>query len=193
MSEGRNNLEHGGLSSVEGVAEWQDLTLGVWYAVGDRESYDELNVFIEYGFELGPLEASVGYTRLEFFKDDEFDNEFSVGLALNDVGCITPGLDYTYSTEANGGFLEISLRTEMTLFDERLTLEPYVLEGFDFDYASEDYDGPNNFQAGIDFNVALTEQLSFVGSLAQTWAHKDVKNDDLGDVFWVSVGLSSEF
>ena len=193
ISEGRDNLEDSALLSIEGTAEWQGATLGLWYATGESEAYDELNVFIEYGFELGIVDASLGYTRLEFLEDDGHDNEISVGIAINSLAWLTPALDYVYSTEADAGFLEVSLRAEFKLCKEGPTFEFYVLEGFDFGYASDDYDGSNNVQAGIEFSAALTNRLSLVGSLAHSWALEDVKKEGLGDKTWVSIGISSDF
>ena len=193
VSEGRDNLEDGGILAFEAAAEWRGLTAGAWLAAGDSESYEELNLYAEYGFELGPVAAYAGHTRLEFLEDDESDNEISAGIAITDIPYVIPALDYTYSTEADGGFVELSFRSEAELLDGRLALEPYVLEGFDFGYASEEYDGPNNFQVGIDFGLEITDQISVIGSAAHSWAHGDVRRDGLGDVSWMSVGVSVGF
>jgi hypothetical protein len=193
VSEGRNNLADGGISTIAAGAEWQGLAVGVWYAVAQSESYDELQVGIEYQMEFGPLEAYAGYTRLEFLDDDETDNEITAGLAFNNITNVVPAVDYTYSNEAAGGFLEISLRSEITLAQERLVLEPYILEGIDFGYASDRHDGPNNLQIGVDFTLTLSDRISLVGSVAHSWAQKDVENDNQGDESWVTIGFTAEF
>jgi len=193
VSEGRDNLEEGGIFSFETTAEWRQLTFGVSFVTGDSESYDELNLNIEYELELGPLEAYIGYTRLEFLENNESDNEISTGIAFKNIPYLVPALDYTYSTESDGGFLELSLSSEYELIEEKLTLEPYILEGFDFGYASSEYDGPNNLQVGLEFTLALTDQVSAVGSIAHSWAHEDVENEGLGDISWGTIGLSAEF
>jgi hypothetical protein len=193
VSEGRNNLADGGISTIAVDAEWQGLSVGVWYAVAQSESYDEFQVSIEYQMEFGPLETYAGYTRLEFLDDDETDNEFTAGLAFNNLINVVPAVDYTYSDEAAGGFLVISLRSEITLAQPRLVLEPYILEAIDFGYASPMHDGPNNFQLGVDFTMTLSDRISLVGSLAHSWARKDVENENLGDESWVTVGFIAEF
>jgi hypothetical protein len=192
VSEGRENLIDSSLISTEGTANWRGATVGVWYATGESEAYDELNIFVEYGFEFGAFDASMGYTRLEFPEDNEHDNEMSVGISVNNLPWITPGIDYTHSTEASGGFLEISLRSELILTEDRSTIEFYILEGFDFGYASEDYDGPNHAQAGIEFSTALTDRLNLVGSLIHSWALEDVEREGLGDKTWFTIGVTSE-
>jgi len=193
VSEGRNNLDDGGVYSLEGVAEWRELTAGAWFATGDSTSYEELNLFLNYGLELGPVYAFVGITRLEFLEDDASDNEISVGMEVGGSTYFTPALDYRYSTEADGGFMELSISSEIALLDGRLTLEPYIAEGFDFGYASQKHDGPNNFQAGVDFAYELADLFSIVGSVAHSRAHADVKNEGLGNVSWASIGVAAGF
>lgn len=193
VSQGRDNLDDGGIFSFEGTADWYGMTVGTWFATGDSEYYDELNFYIEYGLEFSLLDAYVGYTRLEYLKDNASDNEGYGGIAINNIPYVVPSLDYIYSTGASGGFLEFSFRSKVVLLDKQLTLEPYILEGFDFGYASEEYDGPNNLQVGIDFTFVLTNHFSIISSVAYSWAHEDVKKDNLGDVSWGKIGLSAEF
>lgn len=193
VSEGREQLVDSCLLSVESIAVWQGATLGVWYATGESEAYDELNIFFEYGFKFGALDTRLGYTRLEFPEDNEHDNEWNVGISVTNLSWLTPGIDYTHSTGAGGGFLEVSLRSKFSPVRERLTLEFYVLEGFDFGYASDDHDGSNNVQVGIKFDTVLTGRLHLVGSLAHSWALKDVEREGLGDQTWMSIGLSFGF
>jgi len=96
----------------------------------------------------------------------------------------------TYSTEADGAFLELSLRSEITLCSGQLVIEPYVLEGVDFGYASKDYDGPNHIQVGLDWTFPLTEQVEIVGAIAHSWALRDVAKDGMGDETWAAIGLA---
>ena len=193
VSEGRDNLGNGGIFSFEATAELQGLTTGASLATGDRGAYEELNLFVAYNFKLKPVDVYFGYTRLEFLDDDESDNEINAGFAVNSIPYVVPALDYTYSKRATGGLLECSLRSEIEFLNGQLTLEPYILEGFDFGYASDEYDGPNNFQLGIDFAFAVSDPIKIVGSVAHSWAHKDVENDGLGDVSWITIGFSTVF
>lgn len=190
ITEGRDNLGNGGLLSLEGAAEWRGAAVGVWLATGDSESYDEVNIFLEKGFSAGALEGYLAYTRLEFLEDGEKDNELAAGLAWACLPWLTPAIDYTYSTEADGAFLELSLRSEITLCSGQLVIEPYVLEGVDFGYASKDYDGPNHIQVGLDWTFPLTEQVEIVGAIAHSWALRDVAKDGMGDETWAAIGLA---
>lgn len=192
VSQGRDNLGDGGIYSFEAALEWRRLAAGAWFASADSTSYEELNLYVDYGVELGPLYSYVGYTRLEFLQEDESDNEISAGVEISDAGYFIPALDYTYSTGADGGFVELSISTEIELSDGRLLLRPYLMEGFDFGYISRAHDGPNNFQLGIDFTCKLTAALSMVGSVAHSWAHEDVRNDGRGDVSWLIIGVTGK-
>lgn len=190
VSQGRDNLGNGGIFSFDATAELHGLTAGAFLATGDKEPYEEINLYTGYSFELGPLDAYVGYTHLEFLRDDENDNEISVAIAFNSIPHVVPALDYTYSDKSAGGFLEFSLRAEIRLLKGQLTLAPCILEGFDFGYTSEEHDGPNNFQIGTDFAWTVNDQVDIVGSLAHSWALADVRNDGLGDVSWITIGIS---
>jgi hypothetical protein len=193
VSEGRNNLDDGGLFSIEGVMEWKGLLGGVWFAGGDDENYKEVNVFLEYDLEMGPLDFSLGYARLESIEDHQEDNEFAAGVALKHIPYIIPSIDYVYSTEADGGFLEVTLQSEIAFFDERLIVEPYILQAFDFGFATESHDGRNNFQMGVGASLGLTDRFDLVGSASHSWAQTDVENEGLGDLSWGSIGLAATF
>lgn len=191
--EGRDALGDGGLATVEGSAELNGFTAALWYGVGTGESYQELNASLEYGLSLGAVDAYLGYTRLEFLKYDEKDHEITFGLAVNNIPWVTPALDYVYSTELDGAFVGLSLGSEFGFYGDRLILQPYILQGLDFGYASSEHDGKNNIQVGIELSLALSQRTQLIGSIAHSWAQKDVENDGLGDISWASIGLSSSF
>jgi hypothetical protein len=193
VTEGRDNLEEGGIFSWEAAGEVSGFAAGAWFGLGDSEDYRELNLFIEYAHEFGDIETYVGYTRLEFYPDHESDNELSAGLAYHGFPYLIPGVDYVYSTEAKGSFVEVSLRSELGFFEDRLMVSPYILEGFDFGYASEEYDGPNNLQIGARVTYHLAEWCEVFGFGAHSWAHGDVEREGLGDLSWGGAGVSVSF
>lgn len=193
VSEGRDNLDDGGIATLETSAAWHDLSAGIWFADAYSDEYQELNLFAEYGLTFSIIDSYIGYTRLEFLDDHENDNEFSGGLALNNMRYLTPAVDYVYSTEAAGSFMELSLTSDIELSEEGLTLSPYILQGYDFGYASDEHDGRNHIQAGIEANYPLSEKLTLVGSLNHSWGDNDVDQDGGKDLTWGSLGLSAEF
>ncbi len=194
ISEGRDNLTEGGIFAFEALAHWQALTANMWFGQGDSNSYKELNLGLEYAFEWRVAEFSFAYSRLEFLEENERDNELSVGVAFNEVFNITPAFNYVYSTEASGGFLEVSLRSKFEIEQYSTTIEPYVMEGFDFGFASKDHDGRNHFQVGVDFTVRLSKDIDFFANINHSWAHEDVKREGADDHhIWFTVGLATKF
>lgn len=193
ISEGRDNLTDEGMFIAEGAVEFYGFTAGAWYGIADTVAYDELKLCLEYCLDLGPVELCAGYTRLEFFKDGESDNELMVGAELTCIPYLIPAIEYVYSTEAGGSFVELAIGAPIKCTKCGLVLIPYVLEGFDFGFASDDYNGFNNFQVGIIADYPIMKHLCLVGSVNHSWANQDVRKDGGGDESWLSLGLKASF
>lgn len=182
-----------GAHSLEGSAARGRTALALWFAKGDQEAYQAFNVTVERGLRAVSVHASLGCTRVEFPEAGESDNEFFGGVALHGRPWITPVLDYTYSTEAEAGFLELSLQSEMAVFEDRLVIEPYVLEGFDFGYASEANDGSSHLQIGFDLRWRLPEQLHGGHPWPTVGRTMTCEMTALATYPWVNAGLSAGF
>ena len=193
VTEGRDNLAEGGILTIDGSVAYEGFTAGVWFALGDRESYRELDLYVACGSALGPVDYSASLTHLRFPKSDESDTEIGGGLSFAGLDHVTPGIDGRYSTGGKGGFIELSLRGEVPVLQGRLTLKPYVLEGLDFGYASDAHDGPNHLQLGLEFDLPAGKGITVSGSLSRSWAQEDVDRDGLGGLTWGTLGLSAEF
>ncbi|MBY5994155.1 hypothetical protein [Ferrimonas balearica] len=180
ISEGRDNLDQGGIYWAGGAAALDNgltFSAAYGYAADSDVDYDELNLGIEYGFELADFGFYVGYTRLEFFEDDESDNEISAGVAYGGLSWFEPFVDYVYSTEAEGSFVEIGIQREFGL-TERLALTPYVIAGLDYGYANPDHDGQNHMAVGAELAYQFSENLGIVGVIEHTEAHRQVVRDE---------------
>lgn len=193
VSEGRNNLDDGGLLSLELTATWDSVSAGLWLADGTDSGYNELNLFIEYGFSIGTADAYVGYTRLEFPDDDASDHEFSGGISWPVFESSEFAINYVHATESDGGFLDLVLSWEAQQTNEDLAISPYLSQSYDFGYASVQHDGRNNIQIGINTDWSVSENCNIMGTLAHSWAQNDVKRDGLGDETWISLGISNSF
>ncbi len=193
ITEGRNNLDEGGLLSLELVASWDSISTGIWLADGTDSSYNELNFFLEYDFDIGNASAYLGYTRLEFPDDNASDNEISAGIVWPILNAYEFGIHYVHATETDGGFLDLVFAWKMPQTNPNVSITPYVSQSIDFGYASDTHDGENNFQLGIESSWNINESWSFVGMLAHSWAQKDIDRDSLGDETWVSLGLATNF
>ena len=179
ISEGRNNLDKGGIYWTTAAVQIDDLTLFTTVGRGDSQYYIEWNMGLEYGFELGDnLSASLGYQRIEAYSDERSgDNELFATLEYTGIEWLTPSLSYTYSTEAAGYFVEASLHSEWPISD-KLTLTPYITQAFDFQYVTEEHNGPNHFQFGFEAQYQLADQLVLSGHLSRTLAQEDIKQEN---------------
>ena len=193
LTEGRDNLEEGGILSVESSFEMYGVSFTAWYANGYTANYHELDFTVEYWHEVDEFELYGGYTRIEYFSEDKSDNEIILGGAYNKFYWLIPCVDFVYSTAANGSFLELSLRSEFYLLKDRLIISPYLSEGIDFGYASEEYDGLNNFQLGLETSYSLKRNVMLLASIEHSFAGEDVRLERLGNISCFCLGVYYEF
>lgn len=190
VSEGRDNLDGDDLISVSGGLSWGQWQAGGWFGAALGQDYQELNLYVERGLELGPVRLYGRYARLDFPADQRDDNELSAGASLTVVKWLESTVDYTYSNEAEGGFLTVSVGASGTVWD-RLELSAAALQGFDYGYASESFDGANHREASLEAALHLTGRRRLVGSISHSWALADVERSGGGDLTWGSVGIAT--
>lgn len=186
VSEGRDNLGEGGLFSTSADLTWHHLSLNAWAARGDGVHYREYNLAVGYAVESGPLTTTIGYTRLEYGGIGEApgDNEFSQGFELSAPGDVAVSILGRYATEAEGTFVEASLRRTWETGIEGISLVPYVLAAFDFGYASAEYDGANHLEAGVAVDYAVADRVICSCYLSRCWAAGDVHRDGGHAITW---------
>ncbi|QYK01268.1 hypothetical protein [Shewanella psychrotolerans] len=181
ISEGRNNLDKGGIYWATAVYQYDNISLYAVSGRADSEHYIEWNLGLEYGITLSEnLVGAVGYQRIETYGDERCsDNELFALLEYTALDWLTPSLGYTYSTEAGGYFVEVSLHSNWTLSDS-ITVTPYITQAFDFKYATEAHDGPNHFQFGLEAQYQLNTQVMLSGLVSHTIAQEDIKQENSG-------------
>ncbi|GIU47331.1 hypothetical protein TUM4438_26220 [Shewanella sairae] len=176
ISEGRNNLDKGGIYWATAAIQKNNINVYATVGRGDSQHYTEWNFGIEYGFDLTDnLSGSAGYQRLEFYGDERaHDNEIFSNLEYTAVDWLVPSISYTYSTEAEGSFVEASLHSNWELA-QGFTVSPYLTQAFDFKYTTEDHDGANHFQFGVEAEYLLPNNLVLSGHISHTIAQEDIK------------------
>ena len=182
VSEGRNNLDGGGITWGTVAVQHGDLNV---YATGGRadiQDYTEWNFGLEYAIPLADtIEVSLGYQRLEFYGDERCsDNELFASLTYQAKTWLIPSLSYTYSTEAGGYFVEASIHSPWQL-SQSLTVTPYMTQAFDFQYVTEEHKGVNHFQFGIEAECLISDRLTLSGHFSHTLAQKDIKLEARAD------------
>ena len=192
ISEGRNNLEKGGIFWSTAAVQYQNVNVYAMLGRGDSEHYIEWDIGIEYTIALTEsFETTLGYQRVESYGDERFsDNELFGSLTYSGVEWLTPSVNYTYSIGAGGYFVEASLHSSWELTD-KLTLTPYATQAFDFQYATEDYNGQNHFQFGIEAEYLLSQNISLSGHISHTVAQEDIKLE--AEVDDITSGLDQSF
>ena len=185
VSEGRDNLNRGGLASIS-INRSLPLPIGgewyysSWYAEGISSPYTELNLSLGSSFNLGEANVSMGYTWLDFRGPHHSDNEFNLGLAWGLFGKIDLSSALIYSTEAEGSFIELMASTDWER--ENWVLTPYLLLGINQGYVQNQPKTFNNLQFGLTAETELFAKLETAFHLATTTG--------LEDIIWAGVTIS---
>lgn len=191
VSEGRDNLDGDSLFTLEANGsyglDFATVTAGAWYAEGSGGDYSELNVYAAAAREIAGWEFSLAYTRLDFLKDDEFDNELSIGVA-GEIVSLETGVDFVYSTEAEGFFVEAYVTKPIELSDQ-FSLAPGLLVGLNSGYVVDESDGFNHIQPSVELAYTFSPDVSLTAYLAHTFALQNAEEDTSEDLFVGGVGL----
>lgn len=185
ISEGRNNLESGGIAWTTASLHKNGLTAYATMGRGTDQHYIEWNFGLEYGFNLSEnIEASLGYQRLEFYGNErDQDNELFSTFVYTGVEWLAPSISYTYSSEANGYFVEASLHGHWNI-NNSFSISPYVTQAFDFKYATKEHDGANHIQFGVESEYLLADSITVAVHVSHSVAQNDIKreNSDSSDL-----------
>ncbi len=178
ISEGRNNLEDGAIIWTTAALQKDALTLYATMGRGTQAHYIEWNLGLEYTAQLNDqLQASLGYQRLEFYGEERsHDNELFSTLAYTGLTWLTPSINYTYATQAKGYFIELNLHSHWNVTD-KLTLSPYITQSLDYQYATEQHNGKNHLQLGVEVEYPITEFMLISAHLSHSFAQQDIKQE----------------
>jgi hypothetical protein len=176
ITEGRNNLDQGGIAWTVVNVEQNDLAVYAIVGRADQVNYVEWNLGLEYTLHLAnDIDATVGYQRLAFYGDEPCsDNEFFGALTINGLTWFVPAISYTYAIEAGGYFVELSIHNPWEI-NQYLTLTPYIVQGFDFQYSSEQHNGANHFQFGLEAEHQLNDSMALLAHISHSIAQEDIK------------------
>ena len=198
VSEGIDNLDGGGIWTVEGLLEYDmehfALYVGGWYALGYDSDYDEVNILTGVVASVANFNFEFGYTYLN--SPELGHNEIGGLIEYTGLGNVILGADWYYSFEADGSFINLFAAREFELTD-RLTLEAESHLGINADYLAEGHDGFNHLFAGLRAMYGLTEHMTLRGHLGYNFAINSdpasAPDDELLHDFFhggVSIGVS---
>jgi hypothetical protein len=197
-SEGRDVLDGDSLATGTFEAAWNAVSLGMWYGKSPEQSYDELQLSTALSWEGGDLAWYFAYTHLRFPDDGAHDHEIGAGVSWSGLPWeLALALDAYYSFDAEGSFIETSLRREFDVSD-RLKLSPGIVFGINQGYVAEGHDGANHIELRLGGEYALTQSLAVTAHTSYNFgidrdvtAHAD--DELLRDFFHAALGLRWDF
>ena len=197
FSEGRDALNGNSLWTGALSLGYNHFSGGVWYGRSSNHAYDELQYNLSLSEKTGDLFFYTGYTHLVFSKDGESDDEWSLGIALEDLPyALGTSIDGTYSMDANGVFYEWSTYREFTLNSTSSVMLSGTL-GLNDDYVSDGHNGVNFYALSVGIEKEFREDLSVFGHGMQSFAiDRDLSfagDQQLKDFFHFGLGLQYKF
>lgn len=197
ISDGKDDLPGSGIYTPEfvinfeslpiGSAELKDFYVGGWWAIGDDESYTETNLFLGKVFNWQNFSLDLSYTWLYFSPDDDEDHELVAALGCDCTPWFDPEVSYVYSTEGDGGALSLALAKDIET--SYLSITPYILSMFDFGYVSDEYDGLNHIEVGLELSIPINDTISIQGYAAHAFAEENLRREGYDDETWAGFGL----
>ncbi len=171
------------------------FNLGAWYAYSlDGDDYDEVDVYLSYTLSAGSFDFTVGGILyvFPFADEDDYTYEAYGKVAFTGVDFLTPSIAYYYDFELfEGGYIEFRLDSSIPLIADKLSLDPYALISYDFEYNSDDND-LNHVQAGLALVYSVTDSLT-VKAYAAVSEPLDAIDDSQDTEFWGGGSVSFSF
>ncbi len=176
---------------------WRGISVGAAYVQAlNGDSYNEVNLYAEHGFEIGAWRPYVGINYLTYPAPDDADSwEVYAGFEWDGMPFLTWFAEAFYDfDDVKGGFVEIGVAAEVPHPVPALTLSPYVSFGADFGY----YSGTrtlteNHAQVGLNLTLDIRDGVSLIGGLHHSFALTNLDRLGEGDVTWATVGVSVSF
>ncbi len=175
----------------------EPVTLGTLFLQGINDSYNEVNVYLEYGLEWDVAAAYAGVQFLTYPAGDEDADSWEafVGGEVEVLGLATVYGEYFYDfDDVDGGFIEIGMETEIPQPVADLTITPYVQLGVDAGYVSGTRTlAENNVDIGVNVAWAMTDAVELFGGVHHSFALTNLDREGEGDVSWAHAGIGLAF
>ncbi len=196
ITEGRDHLGGGAWGTAQLMYRGDYFSAGIWRGFAVDDPYGETDLILGFDYAIGGFDLATSYTHrmYDLFGRNDNDNELAVALDYRGMEYLVPGLSYTYSTDAEGGWLEFRLAGEFASNAvQRLDLMPYALAGWNQGYVVGESTGLNHLQLGIEAQYHLFRNIQLTGYLAHTFPVNRRPQDTLADKSWAGVGVVFSF
>lgn len=196
VSEGRDNLETGGILWTKGAFEVSDsfsFSAEYGFSQDSQVDYDEGVITLEYASSFDNINWYMGISRLAFFEDSNDDNELTLGFSKALFHGVIGFVDYIYSTQATGSFVELGIEKSWQLNDHTSLLS-YALAGFDFGYVNERDNKYNHTAIGLALEYQISTQFLLSARLQIDFADSDMSQTvTRNTVGWAGLHLTRQF
>lgn len=194
VCEGRDFVREGDLVSTYLLINASNgLGLWLWAADSVGTPFAEVDIGLQYSRMIGDFDLGFGWSTGHDYQYDDNFTEAYTWVYYRKYSWLVPGARWKYGDFSGGTYLELSLASEYTCLDGKLTFTPSAILGIDFGYATEDVDGYNNVQLMLAASYALTDTLSLSGYVAHSIGLEDVENTGDEDLTWGGVSLTVAF
>lgn len=124
----------------------------------------------------------------------EFGYELFVVVGTNAIPYVIPSAGFLWDlADGSGGFLEFRLDGDIPLYRDIVTLNPFATLGLNFGYNTHKYNGWNNFQYGVNLNVALTKNIVVFGGVGQNVVLEAARDAGSDNEVVATAGISFSF
>jgi hypothetical protein len=200
VSEGRDNLDGDGLTSVFSDISMGNFTFAPWLAYGYESEYTEVNLNFIYGLKLAnQLEIYAGYTHLQnrLESRNSKDNEMFADLVYMPTELFDVLVNCYHSFEASGFFWKFALKREQMLNDKTVLTMRSIL-GVNEGYVPDGHQGLNHLQLRLNMAWYPASRIEITPYLAYNFAidrqpERFADDATLRDFFWGGIGVIYHF
>lgn len=158
----------------------------------DGIGFREYNAALAYSCTLlDAVDSSIGAQWVSL-ESDQDDYEYFWALSRGQAGFIV-GFETVYSHNQSGAFCALSIAYPLDFLEGQLSLEPHLIQGFDFGYRSDAFDGTNHLQGGLLCTWHFHEHLALNAHVNYSFAQSDVKRDGGKDLSWGGFAIAVNF
>ncbi len=195
ISEGMDCLPGQGIYIVNPTVSISNFTLNAWYAAGDTNKYNELDLVLSYTWQVTEKLTLTPWYEQQLYLDtnDSISNPaLTATYALTDW--LNIGGDMQWKAEHNrmNGYYDLFLSATWNPM-EQLTITPKVLVGWNSGYLYDVGEGMNTIDWSLSAAWQFHENLALTASVNYSQALSVLRRADLGDDFWVGAGITFSF
>lgn len=207
---GVNESGKSGAMTNEVEISFGDLDLSAWNGLGLGNDFEEWDFSACYNFDLGPIFFTPGYNlryAASFGHEEEheeeeheehdhklYNNELFAIIGTEAIPYVTPSTVLIWNlNDSPGGYVAFRLDGEVPICKDTLTINPYALLSLNLGYTSNEHEGWNNFEYGIQGNWRINKFLTAFAGASYSVAMNSLTHMGQENEFWLRTGLSVGF